>query len=300
MMRNPGKAISLALALAACGPTGRGNGNGGGPDAGNEPDANNGGVDGNPNTDGCLDEAKLIYVVDEGKQLSQFDPKTKTFNDLGTLACPTTAKPFSMAIARDATAWVLYDNGDLFRVDTKNSLQCTKSAWVRSTSGLTKFGMGFSTDQVGGTTDTLFVSGGASVSDSMSKLARVDLTSFQPAQVGYVTGWPELTGTGSAELWGFFPGLSSRIVQINKASAAEITSYRQASLDFDPNGSGSSAWAFAFHGGSFWVFLRKTGESQTTVYQVSTATGMIVGNSPAAGRSIVGAGVSTCAPVVIF
>lgn len=294
MRRNTGKAISLALALAACGPTPRGNG----PDAGGGgPDSGNGGVDGNPNSDGCSDEAKLVYVIDENKTLSQFDPKTKTFNDLGTLACPTTYKPFSMAIARDATAWVLYDDKLLYRVDTR-TLQCDKSTWVKDTQGLSLFGMGFSTDQVGVTTDTLFISGGPSTTDSTTKLARLDLTSFQPTQVGYVTGWPELTGTGSAELWGFFPGQNSRVVQINKTSAAEIKSYRQASLDYDPN-AGRSAWAFAFHGGSFWIFLKKVGDGETTVYQVSSTTGMIVGNSPATGRSIVGAGVSTCAPIIL-
>ena len=73
-----------------------------------------------------------------------------------------------MAIARDATAWVLYDNGRLFRVETKNNLACTQAAWVPSTNGLKVFGMGFSTDQVGGTTDTLFIAGGSDPPPSSS------------------------------------------------------------------------------------------------------------------------------------
>ncbi len=294
MRENLGKAMALALALAACGPTPR--------DPGTTPDGSGGGGDGDTSTgdssptgDGCSDEAKLVYVVDQNDKLSQFHPQTKSFTDLGTLDCPTSSTPFSMAIARDATAWVLYDNGDLYRVETKNNLACTKAAWMRNTQGLLKFGMGFSTDQVGGTTDTLFISGGSSTTSSTSTLARVDMGTFQPSPAGTVTGWPELTGTGKAELWGFFPSTSNaRIVQLDKTSGGVLKTYPLSSLSGDPR-----AWAFAFHGGSFWVFLKKGSESYTTVYQVDSSTGAIVGETDATGRSIVGAGVSTCAPIIL-
>lgn len=302
MRRNLGKALSLALALAACGPTNRGHGN--------DPDAGGGGGDADPGTvdsptgttDGCSDEAKLIYVVDKNKTLSQFDPKTKTFNDLGLLNCPTSSAPFSMAVARDATAWVLYDNGELYRVETKGSLPCVKSNWDPNTPGLAKFGMGFSTDQVGGTTDTLYISGGASIDDSMSNLNRLDLTSFQPTHIDYVTGWPELTGTGSAELWGFFPSeTNSRIVQLSKTNGTELRTFSESTLN-NPKGTGTTAWAFAFHGGSFWVFLKKYGGTNmyTKVYQFNASTGALIGQAMDTTRNIVGAGVSTCAPVIIL
>jgi len=311
MRRNLGKAISLALLLVACGPTKRGHGDddGDGPDAsgGGGDDANTGTDDGQVAGDNCSDEAKLIYVIDESGPFSQFDPKTKTFKDLGIPNCGTSAKPFSMAIARDATAWVLYDSGNLYHIDTKNNLACTQSAWVKNTSGLAKFGMGFSTDQVGGTTDTLFISGGASISDSVSKLNRLDLTSFQPTQLGNVTGWPELTGTGSAELWGFFPSANnSRISQLSKLNGSELRTFNETNLNNpDPGTGGTTAWAFAFHGGSFWVFLKKypvTGNPNqyTKVYQFDASTGALIGQPLDTTRKIVGAGVSTCAPVIIF
>ncbi len=299
MRRNLGKAISLALALAACGPERR--------DPGTNPDGSGGGPDGNgggggdaSNGDGCSDEAKLIYVVDQNKQMSRFNPATKTFNDLGLLECPTTSTPFSMAIARDATAWVLYNNGELFRVETKNNLACTKAAWTPNTAGLRVFGMGFSTDQPGGTTDTLFVSGGSNpppLGGPTSKLAKVDMSSFQPITAGTVSGWPELTGTGKAELWGFFPAsMGTRVVQLDKANGAVLRTFPLGTLNGTPNG-----WAFAFHGGSFWVFLKREGEDFTTVYQVDSVTGAIVGETPADApeRWIVGAGVSTCAPIIL-
>ena len=116
--------------------------------------------------DGCSAAAKLVYVVDESNELSQFDPTTKAFTDLGTLNCPAMfgATPFSMGVDRTATAWVLYDSGELFRVDT-TSLACTATSWS-SELGLFEFGMGFSTDTAGGSTDTLFVAGGSMVDTS--------------------------------------------------------------------------------------------------------------------------------------
>ena len=61
-----------------------------------------------------------------------------------------------------------------------------------------------------------------------------------------------------------------------------------------------TAWAFAFWGGDFWIFLTKGSETATTVYQIDGMTGTIKGTTAAPGRTIVGAGVSTCAPVVIL
>jgi hypothetical protein len=297
-MRNLGKAMAIALALAACGPDPR--------DPGGDPDGGNGGGgDGNNNgnSDGCSDDAKLVYVIDMDRTLSQFNPPTKTFTDLGKLTCPAMlgATPFSMAIARDATAWVLYNNGELFRVETKNSLACTKAAWVPNTQGHRLFGMGFSTDVVGGTTDTLFISGGSGpgTGSGGSTLAKVDMTTFKPTNLGAVAGWPELTGTGSAELWGFFPqitgGAGARIVKLDKTSGGAMQTFQAPDL----NDSGTpQAWAFAFHGGFFWAFLMKSTDGETSVYQFNAATGARVGVTVATDRTIVGAGVSTCAPVI--
>lgn len=280
---------ALALALVACGPTTRDPGGGG-------PDGGGGGGDGS-NADGCSDAAKLVYVVDEANKLSRFDPMTKTFTDLGTLSCPAglLATPFSMSVDRDANAWVLYSDGKLFKVDTE-TLQCGSTTWSTQL-GLTQFGMGFSTDAVGGTADTLYVAGGpGGVTVPTSTLARLDVTSMQAQSVGTVQGWPELTGTGNAELWGFFPNTGgARVEKIDKTTGAAGTTYQAAALAGEPR-----AWAFAFWGGDFWIFLMRANEQSTTVYQMSASTGQITGQTPAPGRIIVGAGVSTCAPTVIL
>jgi hypothetical protein len=113
---------------------------------------------------------------------------------------------------------------------------------------------------------------------------------------------PELTGTGNAELWGWFPDTTApRIEQINKSTGAGMKTYPLPSL-----AGTAAAWAFAFWGGDFWVFLAldSGGTPQPTiVYQVDGTTGAIEGmtnTSATKARSIVGAGVSTCAPVIIL
>ncbi|HET9991599.1 MAG TPA: hypothetical protein VFQ65_23890, partial [Kofleriaceae bacterium] len=60
-----------------------------------------------------------------------------------------------------------------------------------------------------------------------------------------------------------------------------------------------TGYAFAHWGGDYWVFLIKNSEASTTVYQVDGTTGAITSTTPTTGRVIVGAGVSTCAPVII-
>jgi hypothetical protein len=297
-MRNFANIAILVGAVAGtlasgCGPATR-NGNGGDDGSGN--DAGGGSGDGGgSNMDGCSDAAKFVYTVDENNTFSKFDPGTKTFTDIGNLSCPASggATPFSMGVDRTATAWVLYNHGELFHVDT-TSLACTKTTWSAQL-GLMQFGMGFSTDTAGGTTDTLFVGGGAMVDTGSSKLAKLDTGSLTASAVGTITGWPELTGTGSAELWGFFPDPTTpKVEKIDKTSGSAITTFMLGSLAGTP-----SAWAFAFWGGDYWIFLMKDFDLSTNVYQIDGTNGMIKGTTATSGRTIVGAGVSTCAPVII-
>jgi hypothetical protein len=281
--------VLAAAVLAACGPASR--------DMGDDTGGGDGGTGDGANGDNCSDASKLVYVVDSNNKLSKFDPMTKTFSDIGTLNCPAglLATPFSMSIDRDTNAWVLYSDSKLYKVNTTN-LQCTATTWSTQL-GLAQFGMGFSTDVAGGTVDTLFVAGGAGPSVPSSTLATLSTTNMTAMRRGDVVGWPELTGTGSAELWGFFPSAGgARIEKLDKATgSAQMTFNLPQTLAGEP-----MAWAFAAWGGDFWIFLMKGSETQTTVYQVGGTTGQIKGMTSAPGRRIVGAGVSTCAPTVIL
>jgi hypothetical protein len=314
-MRTLGRLVLLATFLIACGPNTRGDDD----DNGNTGvDSGNGSGSGSGNQDGCSDAAKLVYVVDSNNTLSSFDPATKTFKDLGTLSCAAAsgAQPFSMGVDRNATAYVLYSgvnpltgdptSAEIFKVDTtKAGLPCTKTTFA-GTADFMQFGMGFSTDSAMSSTDTLFIAGSPGVGTNATKLAKLDVTTMQPTAVGPVTGDPELTGTGSAELWAFFPSDTTgatepKVAKVDKATGSLSTMYPLTALKGIPN-----AWAFAFWGGDYWVFLAKSSSGpfptpgKTIVYQIDGTSGSVKGMTDTMTRTIVGAGVSTCAPVVIL
>ncbi len=287
--------VALCWLFAACNssparPHGDGGGGGGGGDGGA-----GGGGDGF--TDECPDQAKLVYLVDQDNKFSSFDPGTLAFNDVGTLKCPAQllATPFSMAVDRTPTAWVLYSSGELFMVDTA-TLACTKTSFANP-QGLVNFGMGFVSNSAGSTDETLFIAGGASgaaIGAGSSTFATLDTTSLGVSTKGSISGWPELTGTGDAKLWGFFPNLTPpKVAQIDKTNGSDLTSLPAASLAGTPE-----AWAFAFWGGDFWIFLKRSSDASTQVHHMK-ADGTLSTPLPNTGRTIVGAGVSTCAPITI-
>ena len=110
-----------------------------------------------------------------------------------------------------------------------------------------------------------------------------------------LTGAPELTGTGDAHLWAFFPNVSPPLVsELNKQNGMTLRSFQAPTLMGQP-----TAWAFAFWGGDFWIFLQRQNEASTTVYRMNGTTGAVTTPIPNSGRRIVGAGVSTCAPIMI-
>jgi hypothetical protein len=321
--------LALVGALAGCdsdhpGSSGgsggaAGGGGGGGGMAGAGGSAGSGGIAGHTGGggsgggDSCPEEAKLIYTVDQNNTFASFNPVTATFTNIGTLACTpqgscqhsARSTPFSMGVDRSATAWVLYCSGELFRVDARTAA-CQSTTFAVNQMNFQVFGMGFASDQPMATAETLFVAGGqyADINNGAGTLGRLSFPQLTVARIGGVPGWPELTGTGDAQLWGFFPGTGGRtpqVTQLDKSTgAASAPSYMLSDLTGPP-----AAWAFAFWGDGFYLFLRRqNGDASTRVFHVGRQDGAFSevldpsGRSVADGRTIVGAGVSTCAPVV--
>jgi hypothetical protein len=56
------------------------------------------------------------------------------------------------------------------------------------------------------------------------------------------------------------------------------------------------AWAFSFWGGDFYLYTASSTTTSSTVTHYTTADGGIDTGYTTAGFTIVGAGVSTCAP----
>jgi hypothetical protein len=240
--------------------------------------------------DGCSEAAKLVYVIGQDNELLSFDPPTTTFTSVGYISCPQNggfATPFSMAVARSGMAYVLFSDGKLYLVDTSNAA-CTATSYVPGQVFFT-FGMGFVSDSPNSEEETLYVADYAGTG-----IGKIDLATLQLTKVGDysggLTGPAELTGTGDARLFGFFMGTPVIVAEIDKSNAAILTQAPQPTVNI------GSGWAFAFWGGDFWLFTDPAGfSSQVDRYQPSSGTTTTV--KTGVGTTIVGAGVSTCAPV---
>lgn len=254
----------------------------------------------------CAAGTGLVYVVDEAGQLLSFNPKNNanTFTVLGQLSCNGgaswpgygggTSSPFSMSVDRQANAWILYSSGKIFKVPVSNPSNCTDSGWSPGAGGFQLMGMGFVSDSAGAQTEKLYIAGGNAGSTANGNFAYIDPTTLQPHTVGSYsasTYGPELTGTGGAKLFGYFPGSPSKVVEIDKTNGTQGQSWAL------PNTSNVMAWAFAHWGGRFYIFVTE-GSTPHVFLLDPTNNGKVTDITPAGDSYIVvGAGVSTCAPV---
>jgi len=259
---------------------------------------------------GCSEAAELIYVLSVENDLYSFRPDLKQFTKIGPLGCQTAMQPNSMAIDRDAVAWVNYVQNDGLGSDTAGAIfkVSTADASCQPTSislpaNWYRLGMGFSTDEVGGTAETLFVAGtGPGIGTGTSPgLGRIDFASNGLVPIGQFTGAlsgqsGELTGTGDARLFGFFTTTPVQVSEIDKASGATAQPKALAGVETP------AAWAFSFWGGDFYLYtapdptLDPTRTTNVTHYNPKDGT-TDTSYMTNIGFTIVGAGVSTCAPL---
>jgi len=247
-----------------------------------------GGNAGGASSDGCSEAAKLVYVIGEGNTLYSFQPQELAIEEIGIVSCPQNgagATPFSMAVDRSGTAWVLFNDGHIYHVDVTTAA-CTTTPYQPGQQGLTTFGMGFVADEPGSTKETLYVA------DYFGEgIAKIDTATYTLSPIipfNALFSAAELTGTGDARLFGFFQQSPIVIAEVDKSTGHILSQAPQPSVNI------GSGWAFAFWGGDFWLFTSPTGLSQVDRYQPSTGTTSTV--LTGIGDNIVGAGVSTCAP----
>jgi hypothetical protein len=265
-------------------------------------------------SDDCETEGvKLIYVVDESYNLLSFDPGMgNVFTLIGRLSCPASASwpewggigpatPFSMSVDRNAVAWVLYTSGEIFHVSTTDA-SCSPTSWVKGSGGYQLFGMGFVADSPGSNSEKLYIAGGPASALETGDLGYIDPGTYGVSTVGPLPSAeysPELTGTGDAELYAYYPGsFSTFVARVDRATGQNAQTWNLPAL------SGSvMAWAFAHWGGQFYIFVTTvddfTLEEKREVYLLNPMTGSATLLLPDIPYVIVGAGVSTCAPVII-
>lgn len=307
----------VSLSVLACsaskqtgGPGGGGGGNGtGGSIVGSGGDdilAGTGGSTGTGPSADCNEASQYVYVLSDENELYSFRPDLKQFTKIGNLGCNTPMLPNSMAIDRDATAWVNYVGGDifgdsagvLFRVSTADA-SCEPSPAADLPANWYRMGMGFSTDGQGTDKETLYVTGTAQITSP--GLGKVDTTSGVLSPIGPFTGAlsgqnAELTGTGDGRLFGFFTTTPVEVAELDKNTGAILSSTKLPAVETP------TAWAFSFWGGDFYLytapdpFLEPGRTTNVTRYRPSDGSVDPV-YMENIGFRIVGAGVSTCAPL---
>jgi hypothetical protein len=262
------------------------------------------------------DGVDLVYVVDQDYNFLSFDPRllgtaTDPFTPIGALNCPagaplagwtSPATPFSMSVDRDGTAKVLYTSGEIFDVDITSAACSASTFQPHQQSGAWElFGMGYSTDTAGGDTEKLYIAGGPIMPVPQPNSGYIDpgtqvITNTGAISVGENS--PELSGTGDAKVFAYFPGTNANgfVQEISKTNGDVTGTAMQAG----PVAGGPAAWAFAHWGGKFYIFITDNLNFNSQVQVVDRATGgydgVVLQNLP---NLIVGAGVSTCAPIVV-
>lgn len=236
----------------------------------------------------CEDSATHVYVLSDKSDLYRFRPGQLLFEKVGSVGCDTLI-PNSMAVDRFGTAWVNYKSGDLYRVSTRNAA-CLPTPYEPGQGGFTSFGSAFATNGPGSTVETLFADG------TGGTLSKIDLSTMKLTRVGAYTGAlagteAELTGTGDGRLYGFFTTKPNATL----ASIDPLTGATSAARVLDGVATGA-AYAFSFWGGDFW-FYTSPDEGPSTVTRLRTEDDKLEVVVPKAAFRIVGAGVSTCAPL---
>ena len=259
-----------------------------------------------PNEVGCTDAMKLVYVVSEEKNLYSFAPATLTFTKIGALSCAsadggTSAKPTSMAVDRSGTAWVNYDDGEIFKVSTTDA-SCKATKYQPGQHGFDKLGMAFSMDSASAQSESLLVVGiDHSSSGFVGRgLASIDTGSYALTPIGDFSSplagkAAELTGTGDGKLYGFFTTSPASLAEIDKGTGAVMSNQPLTGVDV------GDAWAFSFWGGDFWFYtapsVTTSPGSTSSVTRLNMKDGSISVVKKNIGFRIVGAGVSTCVPL---
>ena len=327
-------ALGLVVLAAACGSSapqgftgigsGSGSGSGGGGSSSGGSSSGGGGLlgdgglgmlgsgDEGGSSDGASGVGLFIYVISETNDLYTFDPtqfpSAQAFTMVGPVTCDSSGVN-SMAVDWSGTAWVNFNSGSIYKVTTTSPVTCTPTNFVSGQAGFTAvLGMGFSVDTPGGNTETLFVSDnagpGGTCMDTMPSsgcmglgLGTIDTSTMTLTALGAYTSTAagynaELTGSGDAKLYGFFTTTPGSYGPIDKTSG-QTSSPAPTALPTVTVGNGG--YAFSFWGGDFYFYTAP--DDNTVVTHLQSSTGMTT-PSPELSFTIVGAGVSTCAPTV--
>jgi hypothetical protein len=144
--------------------------------------------------------------------------------------------------------------------------------------------------------DTLFIAGGT----NSRTLGTVDLSSLLVTVVTTTLTAPhaDVAGTGDGQLWLFTPAFSGNVAFLERVDPDDGNTLEH--YDLPQLGNSTTSYAIKFFGGAFYMFL---GAAVWKLPRSALLHGQTAPTSPPtmvlyrAGLEVVGAGVSTCAPV---
>ncbi|MCY1063616.1 hypothetical protein OV090_02520 [Nannocystis sp. RBIL2] len=266
---------------------------------------------GEPEACACPDDIEVplddgIFVLSDDAELWKYFPETNSFTMLGAIGCGMT-NTFSMAVDRLGYAWVQFNGtGELRKVDVTNVSDCSNPGFLPNQNGVKNFGMAFVSnsdsdkcDRIYGNTYSGF--GGYSEGVNVGDFLTIDPDDLGLAKLGKTNfDGAELTGTGDGRAFIFGGQFPSKLVEADKNTGAALDVLPLNGLEIN-----NGAFAFAFFAGDFYFFTDSDNDlfnSEVTHldYDDSDMNGVqdLTVLTQDAPLLVVGAGVSTCAPVL--
>jgi hypothetical protein len=275
----------------------------------------------------CDEDESPIYVLTHTvpAQILSFDPESLEFTPvIDAVTCPETADwtVSSMAIDRQRGAWIEWGalaNGEadpyykrLDRLDLDSGACETDVGELPVTENWgTPLGMAFVSQAEDSANEQLFfVDTGTYLHELAGQASLGRYYDFQPGE-GTTFSGVELTGTGGGQLFTIIMNWTPEwdhpctgdnpcyptvhIGEVDKQTGAAISNFEVPEVE--ALGIAPGGFAFAHWGGRFWIFIsNEYGPTKVYDYDITTNTAVLAKDDGPDG--VVGAGVSTCAPLV--
>jgi hypothetical protein len=235
----------------------------------------------------CSESSKVSYLVSRDNDLYSFNPDQdglSAYSKIGHLDCPTESSPQAMGVDRSGTAYIFFDSGEMFLVDTV-TVACTSTVYKHPATGDSfTLGLGFTSDFDGAQTEKLFAA-----SPDVG-LYTIDAKTFSTSLLGVQEGVAaDLTGGPDGRLF-YFRASNQTLYEVdrnNNFALSTVHGFTHINYEIQ-------AWALTRYAGVIYLFTAGYDNSMTTRYDPAADDEST--RDKDIGIQVVGAGQSTCVP----